>query len=279
VTTAKNQEEVTGNQPARASNNIFEDPAIREAATNDAFARFVITNWRSVLALLVAVGVVMVAYTSYTTTALNKRAAATARLAEIQESYKALLDTQDDLSKTQSELANAKDDAQKATLTTSVEQKTKSLAESQAKLTLVIDSLDTTPPFDTLAQLYRGLVAGRFKDFEGVTKALAAIPAWSTLPNGDSSKRFVAETAALGLAKSLAQSEQHQQQAADQLRALAEGGAYVAVEALGAYSALAKTPDQIASTRTLIDSVKARFPAQERYLAEINERLSIQRPG
>ncbi len=279
MTTAQNQEQTTQNQGVRASNNIFEDPAIREAATNDAFARFVINNWRSVLALLVAVGVLMVAYTSYTTTALNKRAAATARLAEIQESYKALVDSQEDLAKTQSELANAKDDSQKATLTTSVEQKTKSLADSRAKLALVIDSLDSTPPFDTLAQLYRGLIAGRFKDFDSVTKALAAIPAWNTLPNGDSSQRFVAETAALGLAKSLAQSEQHQQQAAEQLRALAEGGAYVAVEALGAYSALAKTPEQIASTRTLLESVKTRFPAQERYLTEINERLSIQQPS
>ncbi len=275
MTTAPIQES-NDQQSAKPTKNIFEDPAIQEAAKNDAFVRFVLNNWRSLLALLVAVGVSMIAYTSYTTTSLNKRAAATAQLSEVQASYKALLDMQDDLGKTQAELASTTDQAQKTTLTATLDKKNKEIADSRAKLSLVIDSLDPAPPFGTLGQLYRGLVAGRFGDYDGVLKAIAAIPVWSSISDKESSPRFVAETAALGLAKSLAQSEQHQQQAKEQLRALAENGSFVAVEALGALSGFAKTPEEVATIKGLAENVKARFPSQEQFFSDINERLATQ---
>ncbi len=275
MTTAPIQEHSEVPQRTAPRRNIFEDPAIQEAAKNDAFARFVFKNWRSLLMTLVAVGACMIGYTTYTTTALNKRATATARLADIQDSYKALVDMQDDLAKQRSDFASAKDDAQKATLTTSIEKKSKEIGEARGKLSLVIDSLDPSEPFGTLGQLYRGLLAGRFNDFDGVTKAIAAVPAWSTIKDAKSSSRFVAETAALGLAKSLAQSGSHQQQAKDQLRALAEQGEFVAVEAAAALTNLVTTPEEKNSTRQLLDGVRGRFPSQDKYLSDLADRLAM----
>lgn len=262
----------TGSAPNR---NIFEDPAIQEAARNDAFVRFIVQNWRSLLMTLVAVAACMIGYSTYTTTALNKRAAATARLADIQDSYKALVDLQDDVAKQRSDLTSAKDDAQKATLTASIDKKSKELDEAKNKLGLVIDSLDPAEPFGTLGHLYRGLLAGRFNDFDGVTKALAAVPSWSAISDTKSSSRFVAETAALGLAKSLAQSSAHQQQAKDQLRALAEQGQFVAVEAAAALTSVVTTPEEKNSTKQLLDAVKGRFPSQDKYLTDLADRLAM----
>jgi predicted negative regulator of RcsB-dependent stress response len=275
VTTAPIQEHPEVPHRTASGRNIFEDPAIQEAAKNDAFARFVFKNWRSLLMTLVAVGACMIGYSTYTTTALNKRAAATTRLADIQDSYKTLTDMQDDLAKQRSDLASAKEDAQKATLTTAIEKRTKEIEEARGKLSLVIDSLDPSEPFGTLGQLYRGLLAGRFNDFEGVTKAIAAVPAWSAISDLKSSARFVAETAALGLAKSLAQSNAHQQQAKDQLRALAEKGEFVAVEAAGALTNLVATPEEKTSTKQLLDGVRGRFPSEEKYLSDLTDRLAM----
>jgi len=275
VTTAPIQEHSDSSANPAPRRNIFEDPAIQEAARNDAFARFVLKNWRSLLMTLIAVGACVMAYSTYTTTALNKRAAATGRLADIQDSYKALVDLQEDLEKQRSELSTAKDESQKATLTASVDKRTKEIEEAKNKLSLVIDSLDTSEPFGTLGKLYRGLLAGRFNDFDGVTKALAAVPVWNTITDKKSSARFVAETAALGLAKSLAPSSAHQQQAKDQLRALAEQGEFVAVEAVGALAALVTSPEEKTSTKQLLDTVRARFPSQDKYLSDLADRLTI----
>ena len=276
MTTAPIQEPAEISPSQRPTKNIFEDPAIQEAAKNDPFTRFIVTNWKSVLLMLAAIGVAMVAYSSYTTTALNKQAAATAQLAGIQQSYKALIDSQDDLAKSQTELAATTDESKKGTLSSAIATKSKEIEESKSKLNLAIDSLATEQPFGTLAHLYRGLVAGRFQDFEAVAREMAAIPAWSSIDDQTSSSRFVAETAALGLVKSLAQSDGHRQQAKKQLQALAENGAYVAVEAVGALASLTTTAEEVASTKQLIDGVRTRFPAQEKYLEEVSESLSSQ---
>ncbi len=275
MTTAPIQERSDSPENPAPRRNIFEDPAIQEAARNDAFARFVLKNWRSLLMTLLAVGACVMAYSTYTTTALNKRAAATGRLADIQDSYKALVNLQDDLEKQRSELSAAKDEAQKTTLTASVEKKAKEIEEARGKLSLVIDSLDPSEPFGTLGQLYRGLLAGRFKDFDAVAKALVAVPSWSAISDKKSSSRFVSETAALGLAKALAQSSAHQQQAKDQLRALVEQGEFVAVEAAGALTALATSPEEKTSTKQLLDVVRGRFPSQDKYLSDLADRLSM----
>jgi hypothetical protein len=275
VTTAPIQEHSEVPAGSGTNRNIFEDPAIQDAAKNDAFARFVLKNWRSIVLTLIAVGACMVGYSTYTTTALNKRATATGRLADIQDSYKSLVDSQDELAKKRSDLASAKDDAQKTTLTTDIDKKTKELNEARTKLSLVIDSLDPSEPFGTLGHLYRGLLAGRFNDFDGVTKAIAAVPVWNTISDTNSSARFVAETAALGLAKALAQSSAHQQQAKDQLRLLTEQGAFVAVEAAGALTALAVTPEEKGSTKQLLDGLRGRFPSQDKYLTELADRLTM----
>lgn len=272
VTTAPIPEHTQSTSTASSGRSIFEDPAIGEAAKNDAFVRFVAQHWKSLLLTLVTVGAAMVGYNVFTTTALEKRARATGILSDIQESYQGLVEKQASLAKLQDEQQSAQDDAAKKKATDAVESTTKEIGEARVKLSLMIDSLDSPPPFDSYATLYRGLLASRFSDYAAVEKALQAAPSWEAIDDVRSSKRYIAETIHVGLLKSLAQSETHQALAKEKLKELADEGEFLAVDALAAYSLIAATPEDQESLKKSIETLRGKFPSQAKYLDLIAER-------
>lgn len=259
--------------PKRPARNIFEDPAIQEAAESDAFIRFVREHWKTLLVTLVAIAGAMIAYNIFQTTADNKRADATDKLVAIQESYQSLLSTQENLEQARQRSATASDDKTRQELSGKIDAATKELQESRTKIGLMIDSLDGPKPFDSLASLYKGLVAGRFKDYAATRSVLQNTP-WEQVGAPESTERYVAEMVTLGLAKVLAESEPDRATARESLRALSERGKFVAVEAVSALSVLAASPEEKNATKELIAQVKTRFPQDERYLGEALERLS-----
>lgn len=261
------------NQKSSTGRSIFEDPAIGDAAKNDVFVRFVLNNWRSLLLLLVAIGASMIAYNRFTATALDKRARATGVLADVQSAYKGVVDKQEELVKLQADLALAKDEAAKKSASTSVEAKSKEIEESRSKLSLMIDSLSSPSPFDTYAKLYRGLLASRFKDFAQVESALRSVPSWEAVSDPRSSERFISETVTLGLAKALAQSDEHFALAKEKLTALGERGEFVAVDALAALVLLLNTGEEKESFKKLLDAARVKFPAQAKHLDSIAQEV------
>ncbi len=272
MTTAPIPDQARDSTTASTGRSIFEDPAIGEAAKNDAFTRFVARNWKSLLLTLVAVGAAIVGYNIFTTTALEKRARATTLLSDIQQSYRGIVEKQGALIKLRDEQLSAKDEAAKKKAADSLDVVTKELSEARAKVSLMIDSLDSPPPFDSYATLYRGLLAGRFGDYAGVAQALNAAPAWQSIDDARSNKRYIAETVTIGLLKSLAQSEAHEKVAKEKLKALAEGGEFLAVDALDAYSLLATAPEDQDALKRSLEALRTKFPSQSRYLDVIAER-------
>jgi hypothetical protein len=272
VTTSPIPETPQNTATASTGRSIFEDPAIGEAAKNDAFVRFVARNWKSLLLTLVTVGAAMVGYNVFTTTALEKRARATSILADIQETYQALVEKQTALAKLKEEQQTAQDDAAKKKTNESIETASKEIAETSSKVSLMIDSLDSPPPFDSYATLYRGLVAGRIGDYAAVEQALQKAPSWQSIDDARSTKRYIAETVSLGLLKMLAQSDKHQELAKEKLKALAEGGEYLAVDALAAYSLLITTPEEQEGLKRSLEALRSKFPSQIRALDVIAER-------
>ncbi len=270
--TAPIPDQARNSTTASTGRSIFEDPAIGEAAKNDAFVRFVSQNWRSLILTLVAVGAAIVGYNIFSATALEKRARATTLLADIQESYRGVVEKQGALTKLQDEQQGAKDDAVKKKAAESLEAATKELNEARAKVSLMVDSLDSPPPFDSYATLYRGLLAGRFGDYAAVERALQAAPAWQSINDARSSKRYIAETVTFGLLKSLAQSEAHQALAKEKLKALIDGGEFLAVEALAAFSLIATTSEDQEALKQSIDTLRTKFPSQGKYLDLVAER-------
>jgi hypothetical protein len=272
VTTAPIPEQARNTSTASTGRSIFEDPAIGEAAKNDAFVQFVAKNWRSLLLTLVTVGAAMVGYNVFTTTALEKRARATTILSDIQENYQGLVDKQAGLAKLREEQQSAQDDVAKKKASDSIETSTKEINEARTKIALMIDSLDSPPPFDSYATLYRGLLASRFGDYEAVEKALQSAPSWEAIDDVRSSKRYIAETIHLGLLKSLAQSDAHRAAVKEKLKELADKGEFLAVDALAAYSLVAEAPADQDSLKQAIEALRSKFPSQGKYLDLIAER-------
>ena len=272
VTSAPISEQTQSSATSSTGRSIFEDPAIGEAAKNDAFVRFVSHNWKSLLLALLAIGGAIVGYNIFTTTALEKRARATTMLADIQESYKGIVDKQAALAEKRAQQQKAVDDAAKKTAADSIESATKEIDDARSKIALMIDSLDSPPPFDSYATLYRGLVAARFQDYGAVEQALSKAPSWQAIDDVRSSKRFIAETVTLGLLRSLAQSDSYKGKAKDQLKALADGGEFLAVDALDAFSLIASTPEEQAYLKGALQALKAKFPSQGKRLDLIVER-------
>lgn len=256
-----------------ASRNIFEDPAISEAAKNDAFVRFIARYWRSALLTLVIVAGSMVAYNIFTTTAAQKRGDATARLSEIQDTYKTIVAKQEELENLRGEQQKGADQKAKDEAGVKLDASTKELEQLRAKISLMIAALDSPQPFDTLANLYKGLVAGRFRDYE-TTNSILVSNSWEQAGKAGSPERSISEVVALGLAKTLVESDAYRQTAKQTLQALAERGSFVAVEAVDALSLLATTPEEKASVSSLIAEVKKRFPVQEKYLSDATARVA-----
>ena len=272
MTTAESQDSntntATNTAKTKRALNIFEDPAIKEAARNDLFTRFLMANWRSLLMTVIAIGAGMIAYNVFTTTALQKRARATSLLADIQDSYKGLVDTQEKQQKLKGEEASAKSDDEKKKAAEALVTANKDLDAARAKINLMIESLDSPQPFDKLGGLYRGLVAGRFQDYALVEQTLSASD-WEKIADSKSSDRFIAETITLGLAKSLAQSAEKTSVVKSYLTPLAERGSFVAVEAAAELSFLANNPEEQANLKQLIEKLRVKFPSQSGVLTEI----------
>jgi hypothetical protein len=271
VTTAPIPEHTPNTGTASTGRSIFEDPAIGEAAKNDAFVRFVVSNWRSLVLALTVVAASIIGYNVFTTTALEKRARATTLLSDIQDGYQALVERQKSLVKLRDDQSSAQDDSAKKKANEDLELANKELGEARSKISLMIDSLDSPPPFDSYAKLYRGLLASRFGDYAAVEQVLQSLPSWQAIDDARSSKRYISETATLGLLKALAQSDAYQAKAKEGLMALVSGGEFLAVEALAAYSLLVVSPDEQDALKRSIDALKVKFPSQVKSLDAIAE--------
>jgi len=255
--------------------NIFEDPAIREAAKNDAFARFLVKHWVSLTVTAVAIALGMIAYNVFTTTAAQKRADATMLLSEVQEAYGALVAKQEALANLRDQQVVESDATKKQELVSRIDEKEKEANDSRQKLNLMVAALEGHKSFSQVAGLYKGLLAGRFGDYE-TTKAALAANAWEQSGSADSSRRSMSEVAALGLAKTLSESEAHRQLGKETLKALAQRGAFVPVEAADTLSYLATTPEEKAELVSILESIRGRAPGQDRLIGEIRARVAPQ---
>jgi hypothetical protein len=257
-------------KPADSGARIFEDPNISAAAQGDPVAKFIAQNYKPILITLIAVALGMLAYNSFKATAEAKRAAATQLFTEIRENYVGIVQKQDELMKAKS--AVPADDKAKADAQQKTEALQRDIDQLRQKTKLMIDSLDSPKPFDLLARLYGGLIAARFKEYDAVNAALTNIT-WQTVGRAGSPERFVAELATLGLAKALLGSDKDRGAAREALVSLAERGEFAAVQAVMALASSSSTPDDQNQARTLIDTVRQRFPSQEKFLKQAEDDL------
>ena len=271
--TLPNRNQDASESSSRSRRNIFEDPAIVEAGKNDPFIRFISANWRFLLAVLIAVGLGIVAYSQVTATTLQKQADATRALREMQQAYQEIVEERDVLVTAQADERAAKDDKARAEAAERIKKATETLKMKEDRLLAKATELEAATSFLPFSGLYRGLVAAGRSDFGAVQSALAA-QGWETVGKQSSPERAAAELAVLGLAKALSDSDQHLDAAKQALKGLAERGDFAAVRAADAFAALATTPEEKAQAKALIGLLQSRMPAQQKLLVGASERLS-----
>lgn len=259
----KESEQPGNRAPAR---NLFEDPAIAASAQNDPFARWVIAHWRTIVVVLAAIAAGMLGYNRYTTVRLEKRAAATAVLQGVQDSYGELRAKDESLRTLKQQEATATDAAEKEKLKASIESTSREVDQLRDKVTLMVDALDPAPPYSQLKSLYQGLLAARLKDYDKVQSALTT-QSWEQTGEPESTERFVAELVSFALARALIDSDSHRDFARTQLAAISERGSFAAVQATNALSLIAQSEADKKQLDELVAKVRMKFPAQQRFLA------------
>lgn len=285
---------------------ILNGPELIETQREDPVARFLVQQWRTLVAILVAGALGMLAYNSFQTSADLRRAAASESLAAIQKEYRTIGESQDRLlllkqqladdRKAEAEGAAAKSEAPAADKAAAekvaaekakaaqeraeriksgdaqVERLQKELDAGREKFARMTAALKGPITFETLARMYQGLLAARLGDFEGTQQALQSTP-WQGVGATDSAERLTAEFATLGLARALLDSEKFSGVAADSLEKLAREGSHAAVQAALSYAGVASSEQEKQKARELLDRVAQRFPTQQKFVASARERL------
>ena len=269
-TTPVTNEQSQREKPRAPSRNLFEDPAIAAAAQNDPFARWVVKHWRTIVVVLLALGASMLGYNRFTTVALEKRSAATAVLSSVQESYHQLVTKEEVLVTLRAEEAVQADAAEKAKITAKIDTTSKEVDQLKDKVTLMVESLDSSAPFNTLKELYRGLLAARLKNYDKTRDALAN-SSWEQIGKPESSERFMAELLSFGLARALIDSDAHRALAREQLVKLAERGSFAAVPAANTLVMIAVSEPEKAQAQQLAEALRVKYPSQQRFLTNLGD--------
>jgi len=269
-TTPVTNEQSQGETPRAPARNLFEDPAISAAAQNDPFARWVVANWRAIVVGLLAIGATMLGYNRFTTVAIEKRSAATAVLNSVQESYHQLLTKDESLVTLKAEELAVADAAEKTKISGKIAATTKEVDQLKDKVTLMVESLDSSPPFSTLKELYRGLLAARLKDYDKTKNVLATV-SWQQIGKPESSERFMGELLAFGLARALIDSDVHRDFARGHLVRIAEQGTFAAVPAANALEMIAVTDSEKTQARQISEALRSKYPSQQRFLTGLGE--------
>jgi len=255
-----------------APRNIFEDPAIADAAKTDPVVRFMSTYWKPVMGALIAVALGMIAYNKIKETSAQKRAAATQTFNELREQYNTMVTKQEE-AKTLERALSSKTGSEKDDSAKKIDELKKETEQLWEKVKLRADALESPAPFDILGRLYKGMAAARMNDYDAAESALIKTP-WEISGRPGSGERMVAELATLGLARSLLDSEKHSVAAKGALKGLAERGDFAAVGAVSSLASVVSTDEEKKAVRDLAEKIKSRLPAQEKFLSEATERVA-----
>jgi|GEM_PF-1728951 len=275
TTSSINEDKAMEEEAHTPTRNIFEDPAIAEAAKDDPVVRFISQNWKTIVGVLVAVALSMIAYNGFQTTAEQKRAVATQTFLEIQSAYRSIVEKQRDLGGFRGELINEKDAKKKGELEQKIAEADKELQQLRERTSLVIAALNSPKPFDMLSQMYRGLLAARFGDY-ATTEAALTSTSWEAIGAADSAERMAAEFAALGLARALVDAPASAVNVKDALVKLASKGNFAAVQAGLTLSMTATTPEEKGQVSKILDELSNKFPSQQKFLAPAQEQVRAQ---
>jgi len=268
-------------QPAptpEPKHDIFTDPALARPFTEDPLFRFLKRHWKH---LLLAVGAALaIVYTrnvfEETRTAELERAGDI--MNRVRSEYATLGTLEGELASRQAAVtrlaadprAEGKAKEEAAGEAAAAGQK---LDESRRRLESFLLALsDTRPPYRDLVPLYRTLIARAGNDEAKVRETLPLL-APAALSKPEAQERFVEELRALVAGRLLIDDDATLGEARARLKLLASEGAYVQVPAALSLSRIARSPEDRAEARTLLETIASKQPEQLALLQEELDRL------
>lgn len=242
--------------PRFAGHDIFQDPALAETMKDDPFFLFMKKWWLQVAFVAAAVVLGVYAKGAFEETYRNEQGHAADLFVELQSRFDELPVLEASLEKAQSDEAKAGDKKEDAAKKVSAAKA--ALDQSKARIESLLASLsDTKKPYSDLAKLYQGALAAR----SGAASNLSA-DGWTKITDSASQERFVAELAALVLARSQLDRDSDVAAGRATLRSLAEQGTYFDVAAALALANAAQTTEEKKEARAAIESIQMRSPEQ-----------------
>jgi len=250
-------------QGGSADHDIFTDPALAQAVSDDPLFRGLAKNWRQIVVVIAAVLFGSFAWNRFQETKDE-------RLGDYSELYTRASDQLADVAEKSKNLAELKaslltmDDASRTKIT----EAEKVLSESQSRLEDTVKSLgDTGEPYANFVPLYRGLAASLSGDAATATKLLQTDD-WRTAEARGRAAQFAAELSALARARVLVDSDTTFSEGFALLRDLSLTSKYVYAGAVVSLQRVAQTAEQKSDAASVLDQVRTSKPEQAELLRQ-----------
>jgi hypothetical protein len=243
--------------------DIFTDPELSRAVTEDPLFRTLTKNWRQLVVVVAAVLFGSFAWQRFQETKDE-------RLGDYSELYTRASDQLTDLAEKSKKLAELK-----VSLVTMDEESRKKLSEAELALTEAQNRLedtvkslgDTAEPYTSFVPLYRGLAAALSSD-KATAAQILQTDDWRTAEARGKGAQFAAELATLARARVLVDDDARFAEGFTLLKDLALSSQYVFAGAVVTLQRVAQSPEQKSEAAAVLDQVRNQRPEQAELLKQ-----------
>lgn len=269
--TTKTQEPTKG-QPTEGQegqHDIFQDPAISKAVSEDPFFRFLHKHWTRLLIAVALIAAGFYAKSAFEETYVASMSQAADLYSKVRSGYRGLVGLHDQV---QAQKAAYREDPSEE-VAAKLQNLEQSLADSQRRLGEIVMALgDARDPYKQVAGLYDLLLLTLSERHSEVSDTVKTI-AWEQYGSDQLAERFLAELKALVAARALLDSSEHSNEGVLLLEELGERGRYVHTSAALSFARIADSDELKGRAVVLLERVLAEHPEQVELISEDLKRL------
>lgn len=250
------------------SHDLFQDPALSQTLQDDPVAKFLVSNFKGLLILVLAALCALYLRSQFQQTS-------DVRLAEASETFERVRTSVDELQKINEKAAQSPSSSATPEPTPDVARVTRSAQDS-------LEALKSGPePYSLMAPMYADLLAVNRRDLKvedlsksSTDQALQTVQSTAWRETNSIEKRLILELQALAATRRLLDQEDTFERGFASLTLLAQESSYVRPSATLTLLRIASTPEQKASALVIAQEVSRLFPEQAEKLDIEIKRLS-----
>ena len=268
----------TNQNPQPTKHDIYTDPALAQAPTDDPLYKWLNAHWRHLLSLVIAIAVITYFVGAFRDSYESSMRGAADIYARLQSEYNNYSVAKSALSaaviendkKMAGKSAAEKNEAEKG-----LENYYKNVEDAKSRLTQLVNSASyTREPYSVIADLYRGLMQRIENPKSPDLAALDKFRDWENVGKPNSDQRFYAELGALILARAYLDDATKRTDGEAMLKNLATKSQIVNVSAALTLSHIADTKEKRVEAKQILDTVLSKNPEQLDLVSDESKRLS-----